>query len=52
MMSERVNVESLADRVDQMLLVELHLPFDCVVFNAGGDLAQLSHGLELQTRVS
>jgi hypothetical protein len=48
MMRESVNVESLADRGDQMLLVELRAPFDCVVFYACGDLAQLSHGLLLQ----
>src|SRR5262249_55403247 len=45
MVSECVNVESLADRGDQMLLVELRITLHCVVLDAGGDLAQLGDGL-------
>src|SRR5262245_40176264 len=44
MVSEHINVESLADRGDQMLLVELRVPLHRVVFDAGGDITQLSYG--------
>src|SRR5262244_3546411 len=45
MVSECVNVQSLADRGDQMLLVELRITLHCVVLDDGGDLAQLGDGL-------
>jgi len=44
MVSECVNVESLADRGDQVFLVELRITHHGVVLDALGDFAQLGHG--------
>jgi hypothetical protein len=43
-----VNAQSIADRYDQMLLVELRVAHHSLVLDACGDLAQLGYGLVLE----
>src|SRR5438105_12039324 len=47
-----VDVECLAERSEQMVLVQLRVAFDRLVLDSGGDLAQLGERLALQLRKS